>query len=227
MKILELIALFFLSQAAFADCRGCCSGNGGVVCQNEQTKCGDGSELSAKCEAKSCNKCSSQSHKGAYSRKAFPHWVDLDGDCQNTRAELLVERSLEKVSFKKNKACTVNRGKWKDFYYDEVLTSAGDVDIDHIVPLHHAWQNGAKLWSRTMRREFANDPENLVITNLKYNRQKGAKSILEWMPINRQYACRYVEKWFYIKKKYKLTTSDKEKEYKSMLSCESVEFEEN
>jgi hypothetical protein len=40
-----------------ADCRGCCSRHGGVVCENGVTKCRDGTPLSAKCSSKGCNKC--------------------------------------------------------------------------------------------------------------------------------------------------------------------------
>ena len=39
----------------------------------------------------------------AYDRRDYPHWIDLDQDCQNTRHEVLVEESTVPVQFKTNK----------------------------------------------------------------------------------------------------------------------------
>lgn len=54
-----LITIFFIAIPAYADCRGCCSGHGGVACIDGITKCRDGSLLSPKCKSKGCNKCGS------------------------------------------------------------------------------------------------------------------------------------------------------------------------
>lgn len=160
--------------------------------------------------------------KHKYHRNAFKHWIDIDKDCQNTRSEILIERSKEKVSFKKRKnkkECTVLSGKWDDFYYPETLTLAKDVDVDHIVPLKNAWISGASYWSKKQREKFANDPENLVLTNKKYNRQKGAKTPLEWTPAIRAYNCKYLEQWIYIKRKYKLRIDPKIYKYQVQGQC--------
>ena len=50
-------ALLLLSGTAQADCRGCCSRHGGVVCAQGVTRCGDGTPLSDACQAKECNRC--------------------------------------------------------------------------------------------------------------------------------------------------------------------------
>ena len=51
------ILLLFSYQEVSADCQGCCSGHGGVVCQNGITKCADGTSLSDTCVNKGCNIC--------------------------------------------------------------------------------------------------------------------------------------------------------------------------
>ncbi|MEZ4527713.1 MAG: endonuclease [Desulfobacterales bacterium] len=51
-----LTLFLFISSLSFADCRGCCSGHGGVTCVNGITMCKDGTGLSEKCKAK-CDKC--------------------------------------------------------------------------------------------------------------------------------------------------------------------------
>lgn len=51
-----LITLLF-NQSLHADCRGCCSRKGGLVCTNGVTRCADGSALSQKCLQKGCDIC--------------------------------------------------------------------------------------------------------------------------------------------------------------------------
>lgn len=159
-----------------------------------------------------------------YKRSDWKHWVS-QGSCQNTRAMILKERSLVAVSYKPRKdgkSCVVSSGLWEDFYFDEKLEDASLIDIDHIVPLHHAHESGGALWSSELKKLFANDPQNLAITNRSYNRQKGAKTPLEWMPINRQYACRYMKRWFEVKKKYELVISEQENQHYQDLNCEQA-----
>lgn len=59
MKRFMAICLILLLSAvsAHADCRGCCRGHGGIVCENGITQCIDGTELSENCRAKGCNIC--------------------------------------------------------------------------------------------------------------------------------------------------------------------------
>jgi endonuclease G len=55
--LLSITFLTLSTVSSYADCRGCCSGHGGVDCIDGVTKCRDGSPLSAKCKSKGCNKC--------------------------------------------------------------------------------------------------------------------------------------------------------------------------
>lgn len=52
-----MLTLVLFASPAEADCRGCCSHHGGVVCKDGVTQCKDGTPLSAKCKAKGCDKC--------------------------------------------------------------------------------------------------------------------------------------------------------------------------
>ncbi|MDC1175702.1 HNH endonuclease family protein [Bacteriovoracaceae bacterium] len=167
----------------------------------------------------------SQNSFAKYKRSFFAGWTDEDRDCQNTRQEILIARSLVDVKFRKNrkskkkKNCTVDTGKWNDYYYHEVLLKASQIDIDHVVPLKHAYDTGAKSWPRSKRKQFSNNLENLVITNKRYNRQKGAKTPLKWLPLNKAYACKYFKQWFSIKRKYQLRISNEESQQFTQMQC--------
>ena len=47
-----------------------------------------------------------------YNRKDYRHWIDEDRDCQNTRNEVLIQESLDPVSFKSKKSFKVLSGRW-------------------------------------------------------------------------------------------------------------------
>jgi hypothetical protein len=151
-----------------------------------------------------------------YRRKDWKHWTDSDKNCLNTRHELLKARSQIKVQYSK-KGCTVISGEWKDYYYPEKIFQASKVDVDHVIPLKHAHESGGYLWASDKKEHFANDPDNLVLTNRKYNRQKGAKTIAEWLPVQIDYACKYVANWFRLKRKYRLNVTKEELRTKSLL----------
>jgi hypothetical protein len=122
-----------------------------------------------------------------YNRKDWPHWIDIDGDCQNTRHELLIETSSVSVQFKNDKRCTVRYGQWYGVYTGETFTKASDLDIDHVVPLAHAHRHGADTWTKAQRREFANDFDNLLVVDDSTNQSKSDKAPHEWLPPLKEY----------------------------------------
>lgn len=117
-----------------------------------------------------------------YQREDWPHWIDEDGDCQNTRQELLVLSSQAPVSFTSERGCTVASGQWLDPYTGNTYTQASDVDIDHVVPLAYAHAAGGAAWSREERQRFANDPRNLLVVDDAENQRKGAAGPSDYLP---------------------------------------------
>lgn len=223
MKIVITLILLISINISYANCSGCCSHHGGVTCSVDITKCKDGTVLSYKCLEQNCNKCPSISKPKAsivvktsiaiqpkYNRKFFKHWVDQDKDCQNTRAEILIQYNIGKLTFKTDKKCVVVTGKWIDPYSDKIFTNANDLDVDHIISLKHAYISGAKNWDKKTREAFANSPDNLLPVWKKLNRQKGAKSPSQWLPPLESYRCEYLTKWKTLKEKYKLQQTKRE-----------------
>lgn len=166
----------------------------------------------------SCAHHPSEKVPSKYNRKDWAHWSDFDKNCLNTRNEILKTRSLSPVTFDR-KGCRVIKGKWKDYYYPEVHVIAKIVDIDHLVPLKHAHDTGGEKWTALRKEAFANDPDNLVITNKSYNRKKGSKGIDSWLPVHKEYACKYIKDWLRIKKKYDLKLTVKEMNTVTTSAC--------
>lgn len=146
-----------------------------------------------------------------YNRKDWPHWIDKDGDCQNTRQELLIATSMVSVQYKNYRHCTVKQGQWYGVYTGQTFTKASDVDIDHIVPIAHAHRHGADNWTKAQRRIFANDFDNLLVVDDATNQAKSDKAPHEWLPPQKSYWCEYGKRWERVKNKYGLRFSSEER----------------
>ncbi|MBL3610626.1 HNH endonuclease family protein [Rhodovulum sulfidophilum] len=142
-----------------------------------------------------------------YERAAFGSgWTDPDGDCLDTRAELLADLSTVPVRLAPS-GCSVRHGRWFAPYTGQVVTEAGDLDIDHIVPLRYAWGHGAASWSAQKRARFARDPVNLLPVSASANRSKGARGPLDWLPPDPGFRCQYVLRFRRIAASYGLVQS--------------------
>ena len=126
-----------------------------------------------------------------YDRALFGGWADEDGDCRTTRHEVLAELSTAPVRWSAD-GCEVERGRWIDPYTGRVHLDAGGLDVDHVVPLAYAWARGADGWDEPAREAFANDPANLIPTEARVNRSKGARGPLAWLPPDEGARCGYV-----------------------------------
>lgn len=147
-----------------------------------------------------------------YSRDDYGGWIDADGDCQNTRQELLIARSLMPVELD-GRGCRVLSGLWVDFYSGSFVQDATALDIDHVVALAEAHRSGGAAWNNSAKRKFANDQENLVITARQINQEKSDFDPANWMPPRPSQACSYLDKWAYIKAKWQLYMDAEEAEF--------------
>ncbi len=148
-----------------------------------------------------------------YNRDDWNHWIDENGDCQNTRHEVLIEESFESVTYTNDTNCSVSTGKWFGNYTGQYYYNASEIEIDHFIPLKNAHQSGGYNWSSTKKEEFANyrlDPDSLIAVSSSANRSKGAKSPDEWKPTNNEYWCEYAYDWIRIKDYWNLTATQAE-----------------
>ena len=144
--------------------------------------------------------------KKDYHRSKFGNgWSDIDGDCQDSRQEALIQQSTVPVRFSDERKCQVSSGRWVSTYTGEVIYNPKTIDIDHVVPLKWAWQHGADSWTTQDRALLANDPVNLLAVEASLNRQKGAKGPEKWLPPMNH--CQYLSRFYRIVLKYNLLLS--------------------
>ena len=148
-----------------------------------------------------------------YDRGEWRHWNDEDGDCQNARQEALIAESSIGVTFQSDEQCRVVAGRWVGPYTGEALSSPGELDIDHLVPLANAHRSGAWAWDRDRKREYANHlgyENHLIATISSANRSKGAKGPEKWRPPLESYWCSYATDWVTIKRDWGLSVTEAE-----------------
>ena len=149
-----------------------------------------------------------------YDRDDWRHWVDDDRDCQNTRAEVLIEESSVAAGFANGERCRVTQGRWVGPWSGEIFTEASEVDIDHHVPLGHAHESGGWDWDEERKREYANDrglAASLQATKASLNRAKGKQAPDEWRPEDTRGWCRYAADWIAVKQRWELTVTGAER----------------
>ncbi|MEU1171754.1 HNH endonuclease family protein [Streptomyces microflavus] len=148
-----------------------------------------------------------------YTRSKFKHWNsgDNSSDGCNTRNEVLLAEAV--VAPTVEAGCKLTGGTWISYYDGQEVTSAGALDIDHMVPLAESWDSGASGWTAERREAYANDQGatvSLVAVTARSNRQKSDQDPADWMPPSSDAQCRYVGEWVATKLRWQLTADDRE-----------------
>ncbi|WP_328346063.1 HNH endonuclease family protein [Micromonospora sp. NBC_00421] len=164
-------------------------------------------------------------NRTGYSRDLFPHWIDADGDGCTTRNEVLLAEAVSAPAV--GSGCALSGGRWYSYYDNAYWTAAGDLDIDHMVPLAEAWDSGARSWTTSRRQAYANDlgdsrPLAAVTDNV--NQAKGDQDPATWLPPYATARCRYVTEWVATKTRWRLTVDSTEKNALTSLAggCPNV-----
>lgn len=169
-------------------------------------------------------------------KKHFGTWIvdGRKGNCLSTRAEVLVRDSRSQVSMVPGSKCTVAQGKWLDPYGNRLYAQAKDIQIDHMVPLKHAYISGAWRWDSKVRCLYSNYMGyrgHLVSAAGSENQSKGDSTPFSYLPPNKNYVCTYLAEWLRIKLIWNLALIPPEVQaianaYKK-FSCSASLFEVN
>ena len=145
-----------------------------------------------------------------YDRSQWKHWVDADGDCQDTRQEVLVRESLSEVAFETDRECRVESGWWHGAFTRKRVIDPSELDVAHRVPLRNAHRSGGWAWPAEKKEEYANYLDvnlHLVAVPASVNRSRGAKGPEEWRPPDQTFWCEYALYWSTVKTRWELTMS--------------------
>ncbi|WP_278313354.1 HNH endonuclease family protein [Lolliginicoccus levis] len=159
-----------------------------------------------------------------YDREEFgPSWTDdvdvaFGGNGCDTRNDILIRDFLEVTFRPGEEGCVVGEGTILDPFTLETIEfvrgpeTSGEVQVDHLVALSDAWQKGAQQLSERERRNFANDPRNLLAVAGWANQQKSDSDASGWLPPNRSYRCTYVSQQIEVKTIYQLWVTAAERD---------------
>jgi len=142
-----------------------------------------------------------------YRRSDWPQWTDADGDCQDTRQEVLIRDSAVPVHFADAKRCVVASGIWADPYSGDIVTDATQLAVDHLVPLGNVHRAGGWLWDAARREQYVNDlsdRDHLVAVRRDLHQAKGEKGPEQWKPPRQGEWCSYARAWKRIKERWQL-----------------------
>lgn len=150
-----------------------------------------------------------------YSRDEFGHgWLDPDGNGCDGRNDIL-QRDLSNVRTDDG-GCKVLSGTLDDPFTGKTIDfmrgpqTSSDVQIDHVVALSDSWQKGAQQLSEEQRKNFANDPLNLLAVDGPANQQKSDSDAATWLPSNTAFRCEFVAIQTAVKAKYELWVTQAE-----------------
>jgi hypothetical protein len=160
----------------------------------------------------------------------LPRWSDADGDCQDTRQEVLlrdVKRPQNPFASDNGTVgdtlelspdgCRVVQGAWLEPYEGRgrLVTDPRELEIDHLVPLGYAHRHGGGAWPLARKRAYANwlaYRHALLAVSASANRAKGDRGPSEWVPDNLAMWCRYGEAWAVVVTVWKLDLPEADRE---------------
>ncbi|MGV1010107.1 MAG: HNH endonuclease family protein [Dermatophilaceae bacterium] len=143
----------------------------------------------------------------------------------STRDDILRVQLRNVVTKTGTNGCVVISGDLDDPYTGTHThyAKSGEVQVavDHVVALAASWDLGAHQWSLAQRRNFANDPRNLLVTTASANTAKGELTPAQWRPATPAGRCLYAQRYIEVSDAYALpvTTADRAALLQNLGDC--------
>jgi hypothetical protein len=150
-------------------------------------------------------------------------WSARGGGC-TTRDLVLIRQSNNTAKRGADCAlhCPTARPCWVSPYDGQATADAGNLQIDHRVPLKEAARSrvltggkpglgAGRVWSAAQKHAFYEDQANLVAVTSNVNESKSDEDPAHWRPANRKAWCDYATRYIQTKLKYKLTADQAER----------------
>ena len=133
-----------------------------------------------------------------FDEKAWEHWIDADGDCQDTREEVLIASSEIPVVFKSARNCEVASGQWTCPFTGQVISDASMVVVAALISNASAHAAGGYEWSADKRRDYANriHGRHLMAMSREASLSKANHGPEGWLPPSEE--CLYLLDWISI-----------------------------
>lgn len=156
-----------------------------------------------------------------YDRELFEHWSESEENPACDMRWMTLYNQSPNREWHDESTCTIAEPVyWVDPYGVEDEETGeithlqspdpSDFDIDHVVALEAVWASGGNTMSPEEREAIANDPINLVVTDLSANRSKGSQRADTYLPPDAEFRCEYVQRYVTVKDKYDLTVTQAE-----------------
>lgn len=150
------------------------------------------------------------------------HWLDADGDCQDTETEVLIEQADGLITWADPEACTIADGIWRTWAHNAPVTMRQLIVVPLVTP-GNATLSGATGWGRQQKLHFLNDRDNLIVLDFDSMKVRGDYGPDRWVPHGR-FWCEYASRWERVKQRYGLTIGAEEQgaiKYMKSKACES------
>ena len=156
--------------------------------------------------------------------------MDYDKDCQDTRQELLIEKSLVPVTFTDpQEKCEVATGLWEDDFTKDRWADPNVFVVVPNVPPENVYHN-VNLWHPHVIRHYVDIPrpnylpdydftsefagvelgKNLRLVSTATEADRAGRGPDEWRPENRLHWCEYAHEWIHDKYMWRIDTPQPE-----------------
>lgn len=149
-------------------------------------------------------------------------WAERGGGC-STRDLVLIRQAPDA---RRGSGCALScptaEPCWVSPYDGRATADAGDLEIDHRVPLKEAARSrvvaggrpglgAGRVWTTERKQAFYEDQANLVAVTSSVNQQKSDADPARWRPATESAWCDYATRYIQTKLKYRLTADEAER----------------